>query len=224
MQRRRWRWCMPRWNIVVVLIIGGALARRNAPWRWRNLQFHFHLRRCMAYTASADQIVYQENASGTAARYPQPAGRRFVPLPIRQPVVSTAIIPKCWRDFPSEYKDTTHSGTWSCSCMNALHPLARGNSWYSSSRDGRGYSGNSRHPCIPTAIAPLDISFRLNPMTTQSPTWEVVTFFAGQPDPTDASHFTIGYSNSAQSGVIDCWLGNGQTIRMQIRDGPAKRP
>ena len=51
---------------------------------------------------------------------------------------------------------------------------------------------------------------------------EPITFMIGQPDPADPSHFTIGYSMSGQSGTIDGWLTSAKTVRMQVRDGPAK--
>ncbi|MDB5324400.1 MAG: hypothetical protein JWN40_6031 [Phycisphaerales bacterium] len=63
-------------------------------------------------------------------------------------------------------------------------------------------------------------------------------FYAGQPDPSDPSHFTIGYSAHGQRGAIDGWaedgVGSGGLfgsardeerhwhIRLVVRDGPAK--
>lgn len=51
---------------------------------------------------------------------------------------------------------------------------------------------------------------------------EHITFMAGQPDPADASHFTIRYRIGDRTGTIDGWLTNGATVRMQVRDGPAE--
>jgi hypothetical protein len=43
----------------------------------------------------------------------------------------------------------------------------------------------------------------------------VLRFYAGQPDPDDASHFTIAYVLDGRAGTIDGWLRN---------DGPELRP
>jgi hypothetical protein len=51
---------------------------------------------------------------------------------------------------------------------------------------------------------------------------EPITFMVGQPDPADPSHFTIGYTMNGQAGTIDGWLTDGRTVKMQVRDGPAK--
>ena len=49
-------------------------------------------------------------------------------------------------------------------------------------------------------------------------------FYAGQPDPTDSSHFTIGYAVNGQPGTIDGWLGDDERVKLVVRDGPAKKP
>ncbi|MDB5356793.1 MAG: hypothetical protein JWN24_3246 [Phycisphaerales bacterium] len=49
-----------------------------------------------------------------------------------------------------------------------------------------------------------------------------VRFFAGQPDPNDRAHFTVGYEINGQKGTIDGWLRNDETVKLDVRDGPAK--
>ena len=49
-----------------------------------------------------------------------------------------------------------------------------------------------------------------------------VTFFAGQIDPTFASHFTIAYAINGRSGTLDGWLQNDDSVRLVARDGPLK--
>jgi hypothetical protein len=52
---------------------------------------------------------------------------------------------------------------------------------------------------------------------------ERIRFFAGQPDPVDASHFTIGYEMAGARGSVDGWLdADGRRVRLEVRDGPAK--
>jgi len=48
-----------------------------------------------------------------------------------------------------------------------------------------------------------------------------IRFFAGQPDPADASHFTIDYKSQDSSGHIDGWLQpDGKSVTLTVRDGP----
>jgi hypothetical protein len=49
-------------------------------------------------------------------------------------------------------------------------------------------------------------------------------FFAGQPEPDDESHFTIRYETTEGSGTIDGWLMPDDSVKFQIRDGPATKP
>lgn len=51
---------------------------------------------------------------------------------------------------------------------------------------------------------------------------ERIMFMAGQADPTDPSHFTIGYRLGEAAGTIDGWLLEDGTVKMQVRDGPAQ--
>jgi len=50
-----------------------------------------------------------------------------------------------------------------------------------------------------------------------------LTFFAGQPDPADGSHFTIDYQTPAGRGKIDGWLQPDDTIKFQVTSGPLAR-
>ena len=46
----------------------------------------------------------------------------------------------------------------------------------------------------------------------------VVRFFAGQPDPDDASHFTIRYQADGREGIIDGWMKD-DGLHLRPRDG-----
>ena len=43
-----------------------------------------------------------------------------------------------------------------------------------------------------------------------------VTFMAGQPDPADPSHFTIGYKFAGQPGIIEGWVRNQGWVDMRL--------
>jgi hypothetical protein len=48
--------------------------------------------------------------------------------------------------------------------------------------------------------------------------------YAGQPDPKDASHFTIRYTAGEEEGFIDGWLQDDDTVKLKQRPGAASRP
>ncbi|HZL34192.1 MAG TPA: cytochrome P460 family protein [Tepidisphaeraceae bacterium] len=48
-----------------------------------------------------------------------------------------------------------------------------------------------------------------------------VRVFGGQPDPADASHFTIAYTVNDLPGVIDGRLGDNDTVKLSVRPGSA---
>lgn len=58
-------------------------------------------------------------------------------------------------------------------------------------------------------------------MTYCPPASSRTRIYFGQPDPVDASHFTIGYDAGGVSGTIDGWLLPDDTVRLTVRDGPA---
>lgn len=49
---------------------------------------------------------------------------------------------------------------------------------------------------------------------------ESFTLYAGQPDPVDSSHFTIGYVMGGKTGTIDGRLNADGTAKLTVRDGP----
>jgi hypothetical protein len=49
------------------------------------------------------------------------------------------------------------------------------------------------------------------------------TIFAGQPDQTDLSHFTIRYRCANAEGVIDGWLLDDDYLRLRALTGPCRR-
>jgi hypothetical protein len=45
----------------------------------------------------------------------------------------------------------------------------------------------------------------------------------GQPDPTDASHFTIACQRHGESKIIDGWMMPDDTIKLELRRAPASQ-
>lgn len=48
---------------------------------------------------------------------------------------------------------------------------------------------------------------------------DVLRIFAGQADPADAAHFTIGYELDGKAGVIDGWLKANGSVALEPREG-----
>ena len=48
--------------------------------------------------------------------------------------------------------------------------------------------------------------------------------YAGQIDPNDESHFTIDCETPAGRGTIDGWLLADDTVKVEVRNGPATAP
>ncbi len=46
----------------------------------------------------------------------------------------------------------------------------------------------------------------------------------GASDPSDPTHFTIPYSFKGQTGTVDGWLRNDDSVRLVVRDGPGTQP
>lgn len=61
------------------------------------------------------------------------------------------------------------------------------------------------------------VNFPFSPKDTRP-----LRLFAGQPDPLDPTHFTIPYDLGGDPGTIDGWLQNDDSIKLLLRDGPAK--
>lgn len=49
------------------------------------------------------------------------------------------------------------------------------------------------------------------------------TLYFGQPDPADASHFTIDFTAEDRRGTIDGWLQDDDTVRLKLRDPASTR-
>jgi hypothetical protein len=62
---------------------------------------------------------------------------------------------------------------------------------------------------------PKMIHMSMNHLSLPSASSRVI--YAGQSDPNNASHFTISYSADARPGLIDGWLENDGTIRLELR-------
>ena len=140
-------------------------------------------------------------------------------------MVAASVVPDCWHDLNAPWL----SGSAAQKPVLFLHKLTapdgidhlicvtfegwEGYGYWQILFDESHHNFAGRGSC--QGASGVYLPARLSPGT--------LTFFAGQPDPADASHFTVGYSVDGQSGIIDGWLKNDRELRLQVRDGPAKR-
>jgi hypothetical protein len=61
-------------------------------------------------------------------------------------------------------------------------------------------------------------NFHTLPPGPSHPLPDVPRLYAGQPDPTDDSHFTIKYEYSDRSGILDGWLKDDDSIVIEPRN------
>jgi hypothetical protein len=85
-------------------------------------------------------------------------------------------------------------------------------------RYGNGYLFCATNVIQPgTLFSPPRMSFESQAVLLPKAIGESFEIFAGQPDPNDEGHFTITYKCGLRSGIIDGWLENDDTVKLQPR-------
>jgi hypothetical protein len=182
------------------------------PWLWHGSDAYWE-HRCRTYRAPNDSVVYDEYRTAAEANFEEHCdrwgeagaidGRGFASYGLH-----------LWRQYPHQIYRTDY--------IAFLHEReARGRpprlvtvpfrTLNSAQRDGielRGIAVN--------VLVYVDIRLQI-PLSRKNR----MRLFAGQPDPADDSHFTIKYEIDHVPGTIDGWLQPDDTVKLQIRDGPA---
>lgn len=215
--RRRRKW---PWVLAVTLAVLGAVTVRQGPAAWEGAKFLAFERSCLGYERPADFVVYAEDpALGDALLAgPQPVGGGYQASP---PSV----------EFPHVYFTPD---VW------VKHPLCKwepGPAFLHRVRNPNGevrlvaveFGGRHRLAFYPRVIVPG--SFRSGPRRVvnrfvlemaRNPS-DKIHVFAGQPDPQDPTHFTIGYTVNGHADTIDGWLAANDTVRLEPRQGRVLR-
>jgi hypothetical protein len=214
---KRQRVYLQRLAIVAAIAIAVWFLVKLRPWE--ELRDAYYRHQCATYTAPADQIVYEEDPTVFAAllksapEYRQLQGgvarlatpwekltygtRRagIVLLHERKAVQSAPAVLALEAPWPSMVSGQVGQ------FMEFRYVIHSGNE-----PPRRGGVGGVRIWIArsPTFSEKDRVPFRL---------------FAGQPDPTDLSHFTIGYEEPRGRGIVDGWM-EGNNVRLEVRDGP----
>ena len=199
---------------------------------WGPVVYH-HLDRlywehqCMVYTAPSDQVVYEENRQrsvkllATNSCYQRlsdpPFGVRYFHRAwnhvARHTTEPDAVVFVHQRGSPRGNVRLVGIDVyfeWVSPSGSNEHPS------FSLCSDVLRPGGMTRSSKVMAYTFPFEFR-RLQPS-------DELRIFAGQPDPVDASHFTIAYEMNSQKGIVDRWLQDDDTVKLKLRGGPAANP
>jgi hypothetical protein len=174
---------------------------------------------CLDYQAPPDQVVFEEDPAvlptlANVPLYEQGVGGRL------------HIIPQLWkREDPSAPSQGTiflHARTSPSGHVRlvALDVNVQPGMWIASTGDVEDKS------LLETVIVPgQGFSHDTIKQNSKNIMWICpshtvpMRFFAGQPDPTDASHFTVDYQRSNSRATLDGYLNDDDSITLKIHQG-----
>jgi hypothetical protein len=209
-RRRIVRWAI--WFAVVAMLF--PVGMRGIPRAMRQVELLYWQRKAMGYTAPPDQVVFETDA----ARMNDPG------LIVRATGAFRVAAP--WDRFYS--------------ILSPPGRVALATLFVHERRNPRGESrlvviegipGAQGFVLDPGVLHPgsafgeprenTDAWINMNPFfefglpAPDSPRSAKLRIFAGQPDPADASHFTIGYEVGSAHFTIDAWLRDDDTIEFE---------
>ncbi|HEY8665554.1 MAG TPA: hypothetical protein VIL86_02765 [Tepidisphaeraceae bacterium] len=208
-----------RRRLVILLVLVSTAAILLSPW-WvpplrrpydsyiARRQARENLRQCLRYSAPPDQVIYEEDPLEVARLLGAGKGYRES-LPGLQAVF---LQPPLWPDghqLPSAGIAFLHERRSSAGQSRLVVVPFYG-------RDEHNGMSFLRH-------ARRTDEIHREPEWMMRDVWNVdfpappLRLFAGQPDPVDLSHFTIAYQAGATTGTIDGWLGDDDTVKLQVR-------
>jgi len=234
-RRRRPR----RWLLTCLLAALGVAAGRLVPVGWGYARAVYCQQRCLTYAAPPDQVVYEDDpveAAGLLA-----IGRDYLPCPMLGDTPAAAVhVPPPWAGSPA-WHGPPHAravlylherrspggnrrlvaiqflGKWAGTDDGRYKPVWTVNPVVTVPSAARPFSSTPQ-----PAPAPANSRFR-DPMAgivwVARPFLERrVRFFAGQSDPADPSHFTVGFEADGRKGTIDGWLRDDDKVQLRVRD------
>jgi len=222
-------------SILLISVVGGTAWRRN-----HLAQFQ---QQCLNYTASPEQVMYEEDPTSIAkllatdpdfvpCQWDDGGGRhRSNPLAVGR-------LPPCLRSFESlNGREIAGDGGLSYQATLFLHQRTSpsGNQrlvhvYLLASTDYIGASiipsgGQGTHDWVP-ATRPANLFkgphfFASLGYPVSHPYLTLARIYAGQPDSADPSHFTIRYRMWGQEDVLDGYLKDDDTVTLKPRKPPA---
>lgn len=214
--------------LTVILLV--AVARYSAPPIWRRATARLLLHRCLDFSAPADHVTFDADPIRAAARISKDS-QYWNSLSHESPASAVASwAPPLWVSLIGQVDPTLRTYRLSPPLV-FMHERT--------TADGARrlailrYAGTANAEAGPATHAfecdLIDPKRGLSPDNISTQTVKllvmkhpIIRLYAGQHDSTDHSHFAFKYETEDGGGVIDGWLMDGTTVRLQVRDGPEK--
>lgn len=188
----------------LLIVFVAAVGWKCGPRALRRVELLYWQRKAMRYTAPPDRVVYEGNSTGHGAFFParewrelyflcSPPGRHGLPTlfvhELRSPGGKDRLVAL---EGPSERSDDDQD-------LDLTATVFRPGSLFSQ----------------PTE---LSCSRRLLEIRAErSSGMRHLHVFAGQPDSSDSSHFTVRFELNGRPGNLDGWLLDDDTVRLEVR-------
>jgi hypothetical protein len=212
----------------ILLIVATAASIRWGPPVWRRARLLHHQRQCLAYNASPDRVIFDSHLEAAEELLTHAGGPDgFIPIPTGYPDAARAA-PQCLIELEKDVGAT-------------IRPCP-GEPAFMHERISR--SGIRRLVIVhPACLYTDNFNAVIDPATWFKPATSVwvqdsilkpgetpflaalpgIRVFAGQPDRTDPTHFTIAYDVSGEKGIVDGYLKDNGSVDLVHRHGPATR-
>jgi hypothetical protein len=236
-----------RKRLVRAMIGGIAVLVGLAAWQWGSVVWNqfpilFWQRQCLRYTASADQVVYEEDPTEVPrllsrgyVRYKLSRGASPDPTPTNT-FAAAAQLPNCWRRLTALVPPPVPQQGASSGAMLFLHERIspRGNrrlvcvryyaetySFTASFIEAYNVDDNVIVPGTWTSLPAWTAHPMMIDVISSWPRLPPrVRVHAGQVDPDDATHFTIRYQMWGKEDVLDGRLDDSDRVTLTPRKVP----
>lgn len=225
---------------LLALLVATVLGWRYGPGAFRQARVLYYQRQCLAYSAPADRVVYDEDSATTAERLKTVGyGARWTGGTKQAAVYVAPEVKTIAGNLPGVANFYgVKNGSGATIFMHELRNAAGIRRLVLVERGpNRGFGPIFEYafgldvsvfePATwTTGVKRVQSSFGLDwdgPVT--EPSTKGLRFYAGQLDPVDAGHFTVQYDLEGKSGVIDGRLNDaGDDVKITVRSGPGMAP
>ena len=205
--------------LLALVLILAPLVWKFGPFASRQTKIHYWQRQAMNYSPSANQVVFDDASL--------PFGQGQKPVGLTQVEVGVGYGRSAPPAKPLEDLVTGGDALSLATLYMGMRTSNTGNvrlvvvSTFETFNQG-GW-GSKSFECVSRVVRPATV---LTPPVFHSSHWaafidfgkrEHIRFFAGQPDNSDPSHFTITYESDSRPATIDGWLLDDDTIKLQKR-------
>lgn len=187
-------------GLALLVAVALPLGWKAGPPAWQRLKLLYWQRQAMSYTPPPDQVVYDEASGFSSFAKPWEHFYQLFSPPGRLPAATLFLHER--RNGKGQIRLVAVDGSNGPSV--AANPMHFMMSVYVI-RPGGAFTQ-------PMVVA--DASQLINVRSTFS---DHVRRYAGQPDPADPSHFTMRCQVKDQSIIIDGWLQDDDTVKLERR-------